>query len=267
LGLSYSNARSMHSVIDTIPARAKWKSKYLSFPDTPGSKHLVQYRDPIEAICSLLGNPAHAQDIDYVPRKVFTNSNKEERIYHEMWTGKWWYTLQQHLPIGSSIAPVIISTDKTQLTQFSGSKSAYPVYLTLGNIPRAIRRKPSQHACILIGYLSVDKIISNKLSKKEKSIRMQRLFHDSMRLILEPLKEAGRTGVEMTGGDGKIRRIFPVLACYIADYPEQCLITCAKYGTCPKCQCSAEDLSDSTPGEPRTSNWTNSVISEALQES
>ncbi|EGO30421.1 hypothetical protein SERLADRAFT_412339 [Serpula lacrymans var. lacrymans S7.9] len=49
------------------------------------------------------------------------------------------------LPQGASVAPVIIVTDKTQLTQFSGNKSAYPVYLTLGYIPSSIRHKPSQH--------------------------------------------------------------------------------------------------------------------------
>ncbi|EGO02491.1 hypothetical protein SERLA73DRAFT_38069, partial [Serpula lacrymans var. lacrymans S7.3] len=123
------------------------------------------------------------------------------------------------LPSGAALEPVIISTDKTQLTQFSDSKSAYPVYLTLGNIPRAIRHKPSQHACILIGYLSVNKC----------------LFHESMMVILEPLKKAGIEGMDITGSDGAVRRVYPVLACYIADYPEQCLVTCTKYGTCPKC--------------------------------
>ena len=49
---------------------------------------------------------------------------------------------QAHIPEGGTIAPVIIASDKTQLTQFSGTKAAYPVYLTLGNIPKALRRKP-----------------------------------------------------------------------------------------------------------------------------
>ncbi|EGO04250.1 hypothetical protein SERLA73DRAFT_26622, partial [Serpula lacrymans var. lacrymans S7.3] len=111
-----------------------------------------------------------------------------------------------------SVALVTIATDKTQLTRFSGDKSAYPVYLTLGNIPSSIRRKPSQHACVLIGYLSVNKLI-----------------------ILEPLIKAGRKGMEVTGGDGAVRKLDPILACYVADYPEQCLVTCSKYGTCPKC--------------------------------
>ncbi|KIM55227.1 hypothetical protein SCLCIDRAFT_91194, partial [Scleroderma citrinum Foug A] len=152
-----------------------------------------------------------------------------------MWTGRWWNAVQQSLPEGVSIAPVIISTDKTQLTQFSGGKVAYPVYLTLGNIPRAIRRKPSQNACILIGYLPVSKDVGKNLTQRQKSARIQQLFHNSMCLILEPLIMAGKEGMEVTGGDGKVRLVFPILACYVADYPKQCLITCAKYGMCPKC--------------------------------
>jgi hypothetical protein len=46
---------------------------------------------------------------------------------------------QECLPVGATLAPVILATDKTSLTQFTGGKNAYPVYLTLGNIPKAIR--------------------------------------------------------------------------------------------------------------------------------
>ncbi|EGO02638.1 hypothetical protein SERLA73DRAFT_38032, partial [Serpula lacrymans var. lacrymans S7.3] len=129
-----------------------------------------------------------------------------------MWAGKWWHSVQALLPQGVSVAPVIIATDNTQLTQFSGNKSAYPVYLTLGNIPSSIRCKPSQHACVLIGYLSVNKL-----------------------MIFELLIEAGCKGTEVTGGDGVVRKLHPILACYVADYPEQCLVTCSKYGICPQC--------------------------------
>jgi len=65
-----------------------------------------------------------------------------------------------------------------------------------------------------------------------------------MRIVLEPLIEAGKSGVELTGGDGKVRMVHPILAYYVADYPEQCLVTCSKYVTCPKCK-----LDDSKMGE------------------
>jgi hypothetical protein len=137
------------------------------------------------------------------------------------------------------------------------------VYLTLGNIPRATRRKPSEHASILIAYLSTSKIQNKNLTIEERKNRVLRLFHDSMRLVLQPLINAGRQGVEMHCADGNKRRIHPILATYVADYPEQCLVACSKYGTCPKCQRPAEDLQNKAPGNPRDPKHTLAIIQEA----
>jgi len=41
------------------------------------------------------------------------------------------FILKEAIPSGGTVAPVIIASDKTRLTQFSGNKSAYPVYLTI----------------------------------------------------------------------------------------------------------------------------------------
>ncbi|KDQ52144.1 hypothetical protein JAAARDRAFT_92313, partial [Jaapia argillacea MUCL 33604] len=165
-----------------------------------------------------------------------------------MWTGKWWNAVQTVLPKGATLAPIIVSTNKTQLTQFSGSKSAYPVYLTIGNLPKSIQRRPSENSTVLLSYLSSDKINTSHLSKAEKKAKMQRLFHESMRTILEPLREASVKGVEMVCGDGKVRMVHPVLTSYIANYPEQCLVSCTKSGTCPKCDHPHKDLQNATPG-------------------
>jgi hypothetical protein len=95
LGLSYKNIRGLHKILDnSIPSRAPWKHHYLSFKDSPEEKHLVQFRDPILAIQSLLSNPAHAQRMVFTPRKVYTSKSKEHRIYNEMWTGRWWNAVQ-----------------------------------------------------------------------------------------------------------------------------------------------------------------------------
>lgn len=102
----------------------------------------------------------------------------------------------------------------------------------------------------------MDKIPRKGLSKQGVKTRNQKLFHASMRVILQPLIAAGNKGMEVVGGDGKVRLVFPILASYVADYPEQCLVGCCKYGTCPKCQCDAAHLQDRTPGDPRTPDWT-----------
>ena len=65
---------------------------------------------------------------------------------------------QLKLPSGATIAPLILSLDKTQLTQFQGNKKAWLVYQTIGNISKNIWHQPSTQVTILIGYLPVAKL-------------------------------------------------------------------------------------------------------------
>lgn len=84
-------------MVDSVPERAKWKRRELWYKSDPEDKHVIHYRDPKEVISALLGNPAHAKDIVYRPRKIFKNASKTTRIYNEMWTGEWWNTVQVRL--------------------------------------------------------------------------------------------------------------------------------------------------------------------------
>lgn len=110
-------------------------------------------------------------------------------------------------------------------------------------------------------YLSVSKDVGNNLTQKQRSSHIQQLFHDSMHLVLEPLLKAGKEVIEITGGDGNVCQVFPILACYVADYPEQCLVTAAKYGTCPRCL--SRKLEDRGPGPPCTQQAMLATISDA----
>jgi hypothetical protein len=106
----------------------------------------------------------------------------------------------------------------------------------------------------------------SKMTDQEHRSLVQRLFHESMRIVLEPLIKAGTDGVEMISSDGAVRRVHPILTCYIADFPEQCLVACAKYGTCVKCKAPADDLQNPTPAENRSQEWTEQIIQEAKQQ-
>lgn len=89
------------------------------------------------------------------------------------------------------------------------------------------------------------------MSKKNWSLVGYQLFHDCMASILEPLKAAGRNGVEMTCADGWVRHAYPVLASYVADFPEQCLVACCMENRCPRCLVEAKKLGLPTWSPPR----------------
>ncbi|KAI0283817.1 hypothetical protein BC826DRAFT_1093774 [Russula brevipes] len=212
LGLSYTSTHTFLKKVDQLWTGPKWDCKNITVTgdllDSSGvcltDEFELWLRDPVECIKELISNPSFNGSIKYAPEHVYTDSTKRSRIYDEMWTADRWWDLQGKIQPGGVVCPVILSTDKTNLSKFSGDKKAYP---------------PSSHATILIGYLPIPHF--NCFS--DPQVLTYRIFHGCMKQILEPLRDVGRHGVEMVCADTTIRRIFPILAAYIADHPEQCL--------------------------------------------
>jgi hypothetical protein len=96
---------------------------------------------------------------------------------------------QELIGEGATIALFIIATDQTHLTTYSGSKVAWPVYGSIGNIPKAIQRRPSEQAMMLLGLVPVAKLEWITIETEREKKRWE-LYHASVALILEPLKVA-----------------------------------------------------------------------------
>ena len=231
----------------------------------------------MECIKELIGNPTFRNHIRYAPERVYEDEDGISRIFDEIWTADWWWNVQvgvflqsfrssltfvsqKFLPPGATVAPVILASDKTQLSRHSGDKSAWPVYLMIGNIKKSIRRKPSERAMILIGYLPVTKMECFKIDRRAGEV--YQLFHKCMRSLLDPLIKAGMSGVEMTCADGGVRLVFPLVAAYIADHPEQCLVACCKESRCPRCVVQANDRGAPTDSAYRDPKHTLQLISD-----
>jgi hypothetical protein len=110
-----------------------------------------------------------------------------------------------------------------------------------------VRRRPSSHAQVLVAYLPVPKLTGFK--KNSTKLASHNLFHDCMSILTQPLIAAGLDGTDMTCADGWVRRVFPILACYIGDAPEQSLVTCTRSNRCPKCLVGKDERGQRLPGE------------------
>ncbi|KAF8327509.1 hypothetical protein F5887DRAFT_898748 [Amanita rubescens] len=262
LGLSYSNAREINMIIDQkLPARPLFSRQNISI----GNETVFLYsRDVLQCIRAIYGSPQFATSLLHKPERHYQRvGNKRIRVFHEMHTGSWWWNVQMvleaHKP-GASIVPIIISSDRTQVTVF-GSRTAYPVYLTIGNLPKHIRKKPSCAGQILLAYLPTTKLklVTGQTSRRRM---IMNLFHSCLRRILAPLVDPGLHGVAMTDGQGTIRRVHPLLAVFAGDYPEQVLVTCIKSGECPKCDISRNNIGNAQiQSKPRDIQAIHTVLS------
>ncbi|KAK7031890.1 hypothetical protein R3P38DRAFT_3313820 [Favolaschia claudopus] len=253
LGLSYSNSRELNDIIDqSIPTGRPIFERHEIV--IGGEAFDVYFRPIIECIRELFGDPEFAPDLIFAPERQYADADKTVRLFHDLHTGKWWWETQKNLERrrpGATIVPVIVSTDKTQVTVFR-NKSAYPVYLTIGNIPKEIRRKPSRQGFVLIGYLPTARLEHIKVAAARRRA-LANLYHACMRKIFAPLRKAGLDGIEMATGAGAIHRCHPIFAIFSGDYPEQMLVCACKSGDCPTCVIERTQLGDYLDGvyEPR----------------
>ncbi|KAJ7215521.1 hypothetical protein GGX14DRAFT_608507, partial [Mycena pura] len=238
---SYSTSRQLFDKIDALPSGPNWSYEVLEIEGDVVDENGVRLkeevelwkRDPVDCIKELMGNAAFRKVLRYAPIRVYCDEDAKKREYSEIWTANTWWELQEKLPEGATICPVILASDKTQLSTLSGDKQAWPVYLSIGNLPHDVRSKPSQRGTILLGYIPVSKL--QCWSKANRSKAVHQLFHTCMKKLLAALKDAGTNGVEILCADEEFRLSFPILVAYLADYPEQCLVAGCMENRCPWC--------------------------------
>ncbi len=131
--------------------------------------------------------------------------------------------------------PLICGSDKTLLTTMAGNHSAWPVYLTIGNLPKHVRRKPSSNAVLLLALLP-------KFPKGYQASNTREGFHKALTSIFAPLKDAYAIGIDIDCADGFVRHCYPRLAAWIGNTPEQSLLTTVVGGFCPICTVPKESL-------------------------
>ncbi|KAI5852013.1 hypothetical protein BZA05DRAFT_445175 [Tricharina praecox] len=178
------------------------------------------HRDIIECGKWLLQQRAYTQYLSYAPEKRFEDDGN--RVYSEMYTADWWWERQSSLDAGDTMVPMIFVSDVTHLTNFSGDKKAWTVYMTIGNLPATVRMAPSQHGILLVALLPIPvkmrdvRIAEYNTQKEYNRMIQQHILHH----VLRPLIDANRHMSCAQCADGYFRHSVASPAAWIADYPE-----------------------------------------------
>ncbi|KAG8724786.1 hypothetical protein FRC09_014208 [Ceratobasidium sp. 395] len=210
----WKNFKEFEREIDSLPHGPSWYRQTVRVQTDNGFEILDLWkRNVVEVIQMLIRDRRFVENMRFAPERHWTSEDRDERVYDEMWSGDWWWKIQNMLREGATIAPVILAADKTRLSVLAGNTSAWPVYLSIGNIGKDTRRKASERAMLLVGYIPVTDLADINDPEARRQRKWQ-VFHTCMESILEPLKQASVEGVYMRCADGGIRRVHPILAAH-----------------------------------------------------
>ncbi|KIM22688.1 hypothetical protein M408DRAFT_78738, partial [Serendipita vermifera MAFF 305830] len=262
---SFTSAAMLRDRIELLPDDGpRWKGQKVTAEyGDPTAPITLFYKDPIEVVAYLLSRPNLASHMKFAPAKVWETSSKKSRVYSDMFTSEWWWDVQSGLSLGSTVIPLLIGSDKTHLTDFTGDKKAWPVYLSLGNIDMKARRTRSLNAWAIIGYMP---IVEWNNPKDIRGTLTSRLFHQCAKVIFQSIINLGEGGILLPDSKGDVRNCYPRLAAWLSDHPEQLMLNCAAGKTCPTTTAGPDDLGDATPSPPRTTGWILRRIERALLE-
>ena len=146
------------------------------------------------------------------------------------------------------LCPIILGSDKTVVSVATGNTEYHPVYLSIGNLHNSARRA-HRNSLIPVAFLAIPtgslipgsaRLLANadslvdrdEESTKEFRTFKRQLLHTSLSTVLRSLRPNMTTPVVLHCPDRHFRKVIFDLAAYIADYPEQCDLTCVVQGWC-----------------------------------
>ncbi|KAF8170468.1 hypothetical protein K438DRAFT_1853988 [Mycena galopus ATCC 62051] len=249
----FADHMDLYSTIDAIQqGDVPWQSFSVQYsgslpegevPEWMTQKYEVWFRSPLGIFEKQLANPSFKDELDWAPKRIFKDGNRQ---FIDLFSGNWAWNQADEIAKdpsthGAMFVPSVLGSDKTTVSVGTGNTEFYPLYGGIGNLFHAARRAHRDGLSVM-AFLSIPKT-TRDYSKSTAFRKFRRqLFHSSLAHILAPLKPHMTTPRITRCADGHFRRVIYGLGPYIADYPEQALLTSIVQGWCPRCLSPADDL-------------------------
>ncbi|KAG2352440.1 hypothetical protein BDR07DRAFT_1384263 [Suillus spraguei] len=213
---SFSSARELLSWMDLLPPGPKWCIMQFEVQGytTAAPIHLI-WRDGLEVAKSLFGNPIFTQNMSFDPLHV-------GRVRSEsMESGSQQIEHSRH--------------------RQTGGLEMHPLFLTIGNINSDIRMKATSHAWRCVAYIPIPKFETHS---DYHTILKSCVWHN--------LKVTAKVGEFMPDPFGELRYCFTPLVAWIADLPEQLMITSVSKNASPITLATHKQFGDANRHDPCT---------------
>ncbi|KAF8126369.1 hypothetical protein EV363DRAFT_1453089 [Boletus edulis] len=253
---SFKSVDELFSWMDTLPQGPRWRCTKIEMDDyvTTNPVYLL-WRDALEVTEMIFGNPIFQQHMCLDPHEVYTGQNDHE--YTEWMSSQEAFRIQDSLPIGATMVPIILASDKTPVTRHTGSLEMHPLFLTIGNIRSDLRMKATAHAWSCVAYMPMVRFVTHS---DYSGVLQARLWHRCMDIVCNSLKSVAARGAYMADPGGFQCYCFTPLAGYIADLPEQLMVACVAQNASPVTLATKTDFSSATPCPPRSGLHTLQLI-------
>ncbi|KAG6824535.1 hypothetical protein H0H92_006573 [Tricholoma furcatifolium] len=271
-GPPFVDHQDLYQKIDSIKlGDAPWLSFSVSYPDCPededeaapwmSAEYEVWYRDPLVVVENQLKNPDFNNKFHDAPFQEFDENG--DRVFGDLLSGNWAneqanLLAESESTHGAMFVPLILGSDKTTVSVGTGQNEYYPLYIANGAVFNSVRRA-HKNAVSLLGFLAIPKTDRQHANDEQFRKFRRQLMHASLRAILEPLRPFMTEPRVTKCPDGHFRCVIYGIGPYIADYPEQCLLTSIVSDWCPRCTGTPDNL-DNPQALPRTQEYTELLI-------
>ncbi|KAH7905010.1 hypothetical protein BJ138DRAFT_1233543 [Hygrophoropsis aurantiaca] len=248
--ISFRTAKELRARAESLPSGPRWNFRIVATTHPTTQPVHLYFRDSLDCIESLFNHPLFRDHMDFSPFRLYTTAERLIRVYTEWMSSDGAWEMQTKIPEGATLCGVVLSSDKTHITNMCGGRVAHPLLISLANIKMSVRNKGSSHAFLLLALMPIAKF--THANSRMNSVLDARLFHQCLDIVLKPLKQAAELGRMMSDPVGNQRYCFTLLASYIVDTPEACMLSCVRGLTSPLTMAMYQNFGDPEPHPPRT---------------